>query len=178
MNRAAFLDRDGVINQRPVEGEYITRWEDLHILPGTATAIALLNRVGFRVTVVTNQRCVAKGLLTASDLERMHDRMRNKLAAAGAIVDDVYYCPHDRQASCECRKPSPGMLVSAARRHQLDLAASWMIGDSEIDMEAGRSAGCKTARILKMGEMEQGQVDIFAPSLPEADRQILRVQLR
>lgn len=177
MNRAAFLDRDGVINERAVEGEYITRWEDMHILPGTVDAIALLNRTGFRVTVVTNQRCVAKGLLTVSNLEVMHDRMRDKLAAAGAIVDDIYYCPHDKQASCDCRKPSPGMLVTAARTHQIDLAASWMIGDSDIDMQAGRSAGCKTARILNDGELEHGQVDIFAQSLPEAVRRILQRQL-
>ena len=173
MNRATFLDRDGVINERAVEGEYITRWEDMHILPGTEEAIASLNRAGFRVTVVTNQRCVAKGLLSASDLELMHDRMRKKLAAAGAIVDDIYYCPHDKQASCDCRKPSPGMLVTAARAHQLDLAASWMIGDSDIDIEAGRSAGCKTARILNRGGERTDPADIIAPSLLDAVRQIL-----
>jgi D-glycero-D-manno-heptose 1,7-bisphosphate phosphatase len=176
MNRAVFLDRDGVINERAVEGEYITRWEDMRLLPGTAEAISLLNGAGFRVTVVTNQRCVAKGLLTVSDLELMHDRMRRKLAAAGATVDDIYYCPHDKQASCNCRKPSPGMLVAAARAHQVDLAASWMIGDSDIDMEAGRKAGCKTARILSCGDERPGTADIFASSLPDAVGQILLQQ--
>jgi D-glycero-D-manno-heptose 1,7-bisphosphate phosphatase len=173
MDKAAFLDRDGVINERAAEGEYITRWEDMRLLPGTAEAIASLNRAGFRVTVVTNQRCVAKGLLSASELELMHDRLRKRLAAAGAIVDDIYYCPHDKGAACHCRKPSPGMLVTAAHAHQIDLAASWMIGYSEIDMEAGKSAGCKTARILSRAETERTIADVLAPSLPDAVRQIL-----
>jgi D-glycero-D-manno-heptose 1,7-bisphosphate phosphatase len=173
MNRAAFLDRDGVINERAVEGEYVTRWEDMRFLPGTAEAIASLNRAGFRVTVVTNQRCVAKGLLSVSELEFMHDQMCGYLAAAGAVIDNVYYCPHAQQPPCSCRKPSPGMLLTAASSHQIDLRASWMIGDSDIDMSAGRSAGCKTARILNRGEVEQCQADILAPSLIDAVRQIL-----
>jgi D-glycero-D-manno-heptose 1,7-bisphosphate phosphatase len=177
MSRAAFLDRDGVINERPVEGEYVTRWEDLRILPGTGEAIALLNLAGFRVTVVTNQRCVAKGLLSGADLERMHDRMCSALAAFGATIDDVYYCPHDYQPPCSCRKPLPGMLLRAASAHEIDLRTSWMIGDSDIDMLAGRNAGCKTARILNYGETEHGRVDIVAQSLRDAVCQILRRQL-
>jgi len=169
-----FLDRDGVINRKPPEGQYVTRWEEMHILPGVAEAIGLLNRADFRVIVVSNQRCVAKGLVTARELESMHQRMCEQLAAAGAIIGGVYYCPHEKWPACSCRKPASGMLLDAAREHQLDLAASWMIGDSEIDVEAGRNAGCQTARLLKATETANGKADVVAPSLREAIYQILR----
>jgi len=175
MNKAAFLDRDGVINQKaPTEDEYITRWEELQILPGVVEAITLLNRASFRVIVVSNQRCVAKGLLTAGDLDSIHQRMCSELGALGAQVDGVYYCPHEEQPPCNCRKPEPGMLFAAAGDHQLDLNSSWMIGDSEKDVEAGRRAGCRTARISRIGLREKGKSDVLARSLLDATRQILR----
>jgi len=146
INRAVFLDRDGVINRKPPGDGYVTRWEDMLFLPGVAKSITLLNQAGFRVIVVSNQRCVAKGLVTTQGLDSMHQQMCDWLAAAGATIDGVYYCPHEKQPPCSCRKPAPGMLVTAAREHQVDLNTSWMIGDSEIDVEAGRNAGCKTAR--------------------------------
>jgi len=178
MIRAAFLDRDGVINQKPPEGEYITRWEEMQILPGVSEAIALLNHAGFLVIVVTNQRCVAKGLITTALLEILHGRLCEALAAAGASIDAIYYCPHEMKPPCRCRKPQPGMLLEAARAHDIDLAASWMIGDSDIDIEAGRSAGCKTARLLDSDERANGNSDVTAPSLREAIDQILRESSR
>lgn len=174
MSRAAFLDRDGVVNRKAPEGGYVTRWEDMHFLPGVAQAIALLNRAGFRVIVVSNQRCVAKGLITAAELESIHQRMCDALAGAGATIDAVYYCPHEKQPPCSCRKPAPGMLLEAARKHQIDLATSWMIGDSEVDVEAGRKAGCRTARLLRRDEVASGSADVVAPSLLEAICQILQ----
>lgn len=176
MSKAVFLDRDGVINRKPPEGMYITRWEEMHLLPGVAEVIGLLNRVGFRVIVVSNQRCVAKGLVTARELESMHQRMCEQLAAAGATIDEVYYCPHGTRLACGCRKPAPGMLLAAAGKHQLDLTASWMIGDSEIDVEAGRRAGCKTIRLLDNGCAADGKADMVAPSLREAIHTILRLE--
>ncbi len=148
MSKAVFLDRDGVINQSPPEGDYITRWEDFHILPGVAEGIALLNRAGFSAIVVTNQRGVAKGLMSEVDLQKMHERMTDDLARAGANIDATFYCPHDIEPRCDCRKPAPGMLLSAARLHGIDLRTSWMIGDSDNDVEAGLNAGCKTARVI------------------------------
>src|SRR5579863_834524 len=95
MRRAAFLDRDGVINVKAPEGEYVTRWEDMHFLPGVAPAIGMLNRAGFQVIVVSNQRAVAKGLITIAELESMHRRMSAALAKEGAAIDGIYYCPHE-----------------------------------------------------------------------------------
>jgi len=174
MKRAIFLDRDGVINRKPPEGQYIVRWQDMQFLPGVAEAIRLLTKAGFCVLAVSNQRCVAKGLLTAAELETIHTRMCNELAAAGAVISKVYYCPHDKEPPCACRKPAPGMLLTAAREHKIDLLASWMIGDKDIDIEAGRNAGCRTARIAD-DELENNTADIWAPSLLDAIHQILRM---
>jgi D-glycero-D-manno-heptose 1,7-bisphosphate phosphatase len=182
MNRAVFLDRDGVINQKPPEGDYVTRWEDFHILPGVVEGVALLRQAGFRVIVVTNQRCVAKGLLSVAELEKMHRRMSSLLARGGAAIDGIYYCPHEMEPRCNCRKPAPGMLLDAASEHGIELPASWMIGDSDIDIEAGRNAGCKTAYLLATNEAadEPGRAggkatraDIVATSLLEAISEIL-----
>jgi D-glycero-D-manno-heptose 1,7-bisphosphate phosphatase len=177
------LDRDGVINQRPPEGDYITRWEDFHILPGVAEGIALLNHAGFSVIVVTNQRCVAKGQLTEADLQKMHERMTDVLERAGAKIDATFYCPHEIEPPCDCRKPAPGMLLSAARSRGFDLRTSWMIGDSDNDVEAGVNAGCKTARVIATDATSGARArnsqatitaDINASSLLDAIHQILK----
>jgi len=185
MIRAVFLDRDGVINRKPPEGQYVTRWEDFHILPGVIEGIALLNRSGFFVIVVTNQRCIAKGLITVAELEEMHKRMSEIFARGGATIDGIYYCPHEMEPSCSCRKPAPGMLLDAAHSHSIELPASWMIGDSDIDMEAGRNAGCKTARLLaETGEDADADQSarncrgLVANSLLDAVRQILHCEKR
>jgi D-glycero-D-manno-heptose 1,7-bisphosphate phosphatase len=179
------MDRDGVINRKAPEGEYITRWEDFHVFPGVAEGIALLNRADFFVIVVTNQRCIAKGLMTVAALEKMHERMTDLLAQGGAAVDGIYYCPHETDQSCNCRKPAPGMLLDAARSRGIEMPVSWMIGDSDIDIEAGKNAGCKTARLVATnetaGESEsrsalRNQADIVAPSLLDAVRQILHLE--
>jgi len=185
MSKAAFLDRDGIINRKAPEGNYITRWEDFYILPGVPEGIALLKRAAFSVIVVTNQRCIAKNLLAVDELEAIHQKMSAALSRAGAALDGIYYCPHDSEPPCRCRKPAPGMLLDAARDHGIDLPSSWMIGDSVIDVEAGRNAGCKTARLLSAGEaFDEGEggrgvsrsADIVAQSLLDAARQILRLE--
>jgi D-glycero-D-manno-heptose 1,7-bisphosphate phosphatase len=177
MHRAAFLDRDGVINRKaPTPDQYITRWEEIQILPGAVEAVALLNRAGFRVIIVTNQRCVSKGLITVAELESLHVRLCEHLANSGATIDAVYYCPHGLQPPCNCRKPKPGMLLEAARAHKIDLSGSWMIGDSEKDVEAGRSAGCKSAQLLSDNKTGIDNADVVAQSLLEATRLILRLE--
>ena len=183
MIKGVFLDRDGVINRKPPEGDYITRWESFQILPGVTEGIAQLNHAGFRVIVVTNQRCIAKGLITAAELGSMHERLLDLLAQGGAKIDAIYYCPHEIEPVCQCRKPAPGMLLEAAQEHGIDLRASWMIGDSESDIEAGKIAGCKTARLCAGNDGARKSTperaafvspDIFAPSLLSAIGQILQ----
>lgn len=182
MLKAVFIDRDGVINQKPREGEYITSWGDFHILPGVAEAITLLKKEGYAVIVVTNQRCVAKGLLAIAELEEIHARMRESLARSAATLDGIYYCPHDYQSQCKCRKPAPGMLLEAAQALGLDLSSSWMVGDSDTDIQAGKKAGCKTVRVLGPGgkslaadsDAENGnRAEVTARSLLDSVQQIL-----
>ena len=173
MKRAVFLDRDGVINRKAAKGGYVTRWEEFQFLPGVAQAISLLNRAGWSVIVISNQRCVAKGLLTIAELESLHRKMREALEGEGARLDAIYYCPHDKDPPCDCRKPLPGMLLTAAEEHQIDLKSSWMVGDTDSDMEAGRSAGCRTLRIIETPPTQGTSAHCFAQTLFDASGKIL-----
>ena len=168
MRRAVFLDRDGVINVKAAEGEYITRWEDFQFLPGVAEAIASLNQTQFLVIVVSNQRGVAKGCMTLEALEEIHMRMLSQLADSKARIDAIYYCPHDAAISCRCRKPAPGMLLQAAKDHAIDLRTSWMVGDSDSDLLAGKNAGCRTVRVIRPDATTEVSSDLTASSLTEA----------
>ncbi len=176
MNRAAFLDRDGVINVKAPEGQYVTRWEEVRFLPGVPAAISKLNESGFRVIVISNQRCVAKGLVTSAEVEALHRRILKELANQGAVIDEVYFCPHDTEPKCDCRKPAPGMLLRAAKDHQIDLQASWMIGDSAADVAAGKNAGCKTVLIGRRALSSAAAPDLLAESLLDATEKIFEVE--
>jgi histidinol-phosphate phosphatase family protein len=141
---AVFLDRDGVINQKAPEKEYIRNWREIQFIPGAIKAIASLNRAGYKVFVATNQRGVATMKIRMEDLLDIHRRIQRACAQGGAVISQIYFCPHDIPTNCSCRKPMPGMLQQAALEHGLDLRSSWMIGDSLSDVRAGESAGCRT----------------------------------
>lgn len=147
MKRAVFLDRDGTIN---IEKEYLYQARDFEFIPGAPEAVRLLNQAGIMVVVVTNQSGVARGYYTEEDVENLHHHIERELDRSGAHVDIWLYCPHhpDGRGSyalpCDCRKPLPGMLHEAARRHDIDLENSIMIGDKLADIEAGQAAGCRT----------------------------------
>jgi histidinol-phosphate phosphatase family protein len=143
-SKAVFLDRDGVINQKAPEGDYIRTWSEVRLIPGAVDAVAFLNRAGYMVFVVTNQRGVATLKVRVRDLLDIHQRIQNLFSRHGAVISGIYYCPHDLSAKCSCRKPKPGMLQRAAQEHRLDLGASWMIGDSITDVKAGENAGCRS----------------------------------
>lgn len=135
-----FLDRDGVLNRRIVD-DYVRRWEDWEWLPGVLEAIEGLSKVFGKIVIITNQRGIARGLYSEKDLEQIHNRMMADIKAAGGKVDAIYYCPHDREEGCDCRKPKPGMLLQAATELSgVDLGKSVMVGDSLSDMEAAGAA--------------------------------------
>ncbi|HXE08214.1 MAG TPA: HAD family hydrolase [Acidobacteriaceae bacterium] len=142
--RTIFLDRDGVLNRKPPEGEYVTGWSRFHLLAGVPEAIARLNRAGLRVIVVSNQRGIALGLYTADDVNAIHAELQRTLAASGAHIDAFYFCPHDK-AECDCRKPAPGLYHQALAQFP-DIApeSSLMIGDSWSDIEFGHCLGMAT----------------------------------
>lgn len=141
-----FLDRDGTINVKAPEGAYVATPELVELLPGAADAIRRLNEADRLVVVVTNQRGVARGLMTESDVELVNARLNELLAEHGAHVDASYVCPHAAD-SCDCRKPLPGLLLEAATDHGIDLARAVMVGDAASDIAAGRAAGVATVRL-------------------------------
>lgn len=156
MNRAVFLDRDGVINAalyNPVEGKLDSPYslEELRVLPGAARAIRMINGMGLLAVVVSNQPGVAKGKCDYAFLEAADAELRTRLAGEGARLDSVYYCLHHPNAqveslriACDCRKPKPGLLLKAARELEIELHQSFMVGDSAVDIQAGMTAGCRT----------------------------------
>lgn len=147
-NKAIFLDRDGVINR---DVPYCSCPEDFELLPGVIEGILLLNKNGFKVVVVTNQSGVSRGYFTENMLAKIHEKMQHEFAIHGAHIDAIYYCPHHPDDNCTCRKPSASMLFKAASHFNIDLNQSYVIGDSAIDIEMGRKAGCKTFLISLSG---------------------------
>lgn len=155
MNRAVFLDRDGVITQEPPH--YAHRVEDLKFIPRSPEAIRLLNENNFMVIVVSNQSGIARGYYQEEDTSTFNQAMEKKLTEIGAHIDAVYYCPHHPEAKieeyridCDCRKPKNGMFKMAEKSMNIDLKQSFIVGDRWSDIEAGRSVGCGTT-LVKTG---------------------------
>ena len=161
-----FLDRDGVINRKRPEGDYVKAWGEFELLPGVPEALRLLAQAGCRVVIVTNQRGVALGRMTVQGVEEIHRRMREALAQAGARVDGVYYCPHDN-GSCDCRKPGTGLFRRAQRDlGYVDFSHAVVIGDSEKDMEAGSRLGCRTVLLVEPGAAAEKLAELRARGIP------------
>ena len=165
---AVFLDRDGTIN---VERSYVTRPEDMQLVPGADDAILRLKGAGFAVVVVTNQSAIARGMLTEARLDEIHRDLELQLDVSSAVLDGIYYCPHHPEfptdsvgPACDCRKPEPGLIFRAAQELGLDLKQSYMIGDSLTDLQAGWNAGCHAVLVLtghgKRTHSELGEDDL------------------
>jgi len=184
-NKAVFLDRDNTVIEDP---GYLADPGAVKLLPGVELAIKSLTQAGYKIVIVTNQSGVARGLLTVETLEKIHAEMQRQLAERGAHVDAIQYCPYHPEGTVEefaqdseLRKPKPGMLLKAAASLDVDLAQSWMVGDSGRDIEAGQRAGCRTVRIRLRSthvpgeaEGEDVQADHTVRNLVDAARVILR----
>jgi D-glycero-D-manno-heptose 1,7-bisphosphate phosphatase len=144
---AVFVDRDGTLNVSAPEGAYITSPDDVVLIEGVGPAMRQLNEAGVSVYVVTNQRGVARGVMSSEEVGAVNAQLIGLLGAFGAVVDGIYVCPHEIDA-CDCRKPKPGLLLQCVADHpHLDLSHSVMIGDVESDIAAGLTAGTQTIRI-------------------------------
>ena len=183
-HKAVFLDRDNTLIDDP---GYLADPDAVRLLPGVELALKSLEQAGFHLIVVTNQSGIARGLLTEDALQAIHERMVELLARKGAHIDEIYYCPYYAEGTVaeysidsDLRKPNPGMLLQACEDLDIDLATSWMVGDSSRDIEAGQRAGCRTIRIRGSHEgeshdtQEAFQADYTVRNLVEAARTILR----
>lgn len=170
--QAALLDRDGTLNVKAPEGEYITGPEQLHLLPGAGAAVRALNEAGVPVVVVTNQRGIALQRMSEADLSAVHARLNTLLAEHGARLEALFHCPHDRGV-CECRKPGTLLLRRAQAHLGLDtLRDSVMIGDAESDVLAGQRAGARTVLLRDAPGPGPGGAAV-ASSLLDAVRRLL-----
>lgn len=155
------LDRDGVLNVKQPKATWVTSPEQWQWLPGALDALADLTRAGVEIVVVTNQAGIARGGLTLDDLDAIHYRMRTEARMHGAEISAIYFCPHDWDSRCECRKPKPGMLFQAQRAHALDLSVTPFVGDDDRDGIAAMAAGCP---FFQVGA-ERGLEEAVAPVL-------------
>jgi D-glycero-D-manno-heptose 1,7-bisphosphate phosphatase len=165
LNKAVFLDRDGVINEvLSKRVKFVNKPEQMYLLDGVGEGIKLLNEAQFLVFVVTNQGGIGLGYMKEEMLIKVHDKMKDDIHKHGGEIDDIIYCPHKPHAGCACRKPEPEMLHRLANKHQVSLKDSYMVGDRDVDIFAGKQAGTKT---ILIGD-EEGLADYRFPSLIEA----------
>ena len=153
--RAIFLDRDGTMN---VSKGFISKADDLELIPGTIDAIKAINKSGALAIVITNQPVIARGECSFEELHNIHNKLKTLLGEKGAFVDDIFYCPHhpdkgfegevpELKFDCECRKPKTGMIDEAVKKYNIDLSKSYMVGDSTMDLETARNAGIKSVLV-------------------------------
>ncbi len=164
LRKAVFLDRDGVINRKLPENAYVRDPAEFEFLPGVIEALSIMKELGFLLVIATNQRGIGRGFMTDAHLETVHVHMAEELRRNGVELDGVYYCPHETSEQCGCRKPEPGMLFAATEDLRVDLAHSYMVGDSPSDIGAGRRAGTRTVRI---GSSEDANADLAFRDLLE-----------
>lgn len=181
-DKAIFLDRDGTIIE---DVGYLNNPQDIKFIPGSIEAIKKLNEAGYKVIIITNQAGVARGLIIENMLQTLDKTIQKELLNGGAQIDAIYYCPHHAEhghypykQECGCRKPEPGMILKAAKDHNIDLSQSWMIGDKKSDIEAGQAAGTKTILVLTGQGKEHKdklakQTEHLAENLLEAAKIIL-----
>ena len=171
VKRAVFLDRDGVINEVLTKRvKFVNNPKQLYFLPGVEEAIKSLNEHFDYVFVVTNQGGIGLGYMKEKQLHKIHDFMVTELKKKGATIHDVAYCPHKPKAGCECRKPNSKMIVDLGEKYNIDLEKSYMVGDTDTDIIAGKKAGTKTVFLGKRDPL----ADAVFSNLKEAAQWIIR----
>ncbi len=160
-----FLDRDGVLNRRIVD-DYVRKWEDWEWLPGVLDSMKTLAEIFGTIVIVTNQRGIARGLYSEGDLAEIHAKMKTDIETAEGKIDSIYFCPHDRDEGCDCRKPKPGPLLQAVEAHpNIDLEKSILVGDSVSDMEAANALNVNAVFIGSVSDEQPSNVLTTLPDL-------------
>ncbi len=140
-NKAVFLDRDGVINEK--RNDHVKNIDEFKIFSGVGDAIKLLRDKGYLVIIITNQSAIGRKIISEKKLDEIHTELKNYLNQHDTYVDSIYYCPHTPEENCSCRKPKPGLLIKATNDFGINLEESYFIGDSESDLNAAKEARCK-----------------------------------
>lgn len=182
-NRAIFLDKDGTVIRNVPHNTDVSH---IYFLPGVKEGLSRLANSGYKLFIVSNQAGIANGLFNERQLHRVKNYFQDSFRSVGARLAGFYYCPHDKNGAvkkyavdCECRKPKPGMIMEAAKKHGINLSDSWMIGDILDDIESGHQAGCKTIFINNGNETEwvisrRRLPDFVVKSFSEAVDKIIR----
>jgi histidinol-phosphate phosphatase family protein len=184
--RVVFLDRDGVINKYPGDKEYVKSWKEFHFLPRVKSALHKLNKVGFRIFIISNQAGVLKGIYPQENLDHITENMLKELSDSSINISGVFYCIHRKEDDCSCRKPKTGLIDMAIDRLKeddfvLSYDDSYFIGDTIIDIEAGKAAGLKTILVFSGKEKPdnknnwQVQPDFTAQDLSVAVKKIIKL---
>ncbi len=160
MQKAVFLDRDGVINEIRADKEFYYRKEDIKIIPNVPEAIKILKDAGFVIICITNQPIIARGVVSVDEVEKLNEQIN---VSIGGLIDEIYLCPHHPEMhpdvpehakkyriACGCRKPLTGMVLTAAKKYDIDLKNSWFLGDTITDVICGKKSGCKTIQVLSL----------------------------
>ena len=156
-----FLDRDGVINVK-LQGKYVQSFSEFEFISGSLSAISKLSQLFFRVIIITNQQGIGKGIMTQFDLNTLHFKMQQKIEYYGGRIDKIYYCPHLESDNCLCRKPKPGMIKNAIIDFpEIKIDHSYLVGDSDSDIEAGRVMQLKTIKVDNNYTLEKWVIDLF-----------------
>ncbi|KFM22147.1 DD-heptose 17-bisphosphate phosphatase protein [Marine Group I thaumarchaeote SCGC AAA799-B03] len=153
MNKAVFLDRDGVINRR--RSDYVKSLDELEIFPSVQEGISKLRKSGFLVIVITNQSVINRGIINLEKLNEIHSKIQKKLREKDTKIDKFYFCPHRPDEKCDCRKPKSGLIIQAINDFSINPSESWMIGDSLTDIQAGENAGCNTLLVKEQDAFEK-----------------------
>ena len=177
--KAIFLDRDGVINRDTGSGDYIKSWKEFEFLPGAIEAVKELNKNVYEIFIISNQAGVSKGLFSKENLDDITENMLKELGSKGASIRSVNYCIHRPEAGCSCRKPKTGMIETATKGIDIDFKSTYFIGDSKLDIGAGKNAGTRTILLLtgktNPDEIKDWQVkpDFIKKDLKEAVEWVL-----
>ncbi len=179
--KALFLDRDGVICEN--RDDYVKSWQEFVWIPGAKEALSRLRSHGYVAIVITNQSAIGRGIVSRETVDKIHQRMGKEVAETGGKIEKIYYCPHEPEEGCSCRKPEPGLLLKAAEDLKLDLRTSYLIGDKITDIEMGRKVGSRTIMVKtgkgqdQLADQAQWKIkpDHIAQDLSEAVDLILRL---
>jgi histidinol-phosphate phosphatase family protein len=175
MKKVVFLDRDGTVSRDSLD--HIKSWEEFHFLPNGKEGVSFLTKHDFKIIFITNQSVIARGMVTPKELDFIHNNMVKEIEASGGKVEKIYFCPHHPDDGCNCRKPRPGLLLKAIDENDVDPSKSYMVGDRIMDVQVGRSVGCKTVLLKNdrgLKELEKADIkpDYIADDLLDAAKWI------